>query len=93
VDWAEWWGSRGARELSLLLWALWDPLGHAPVDEYEKHALPLAQLLREGEPAEEIAGALGRLRWELRTAQDPERDLQVARKLLEWYEWSFERRR
>jgi hypothetical protein len=64
-----------------------------PTDEYEVVAPPIAHLLRTGRPDEEVAAHLANIRRQLGVELDPEHDLQVARKLREWYRWSFERTR
>jgi hypothetical protein len=46
-SWASWWEGRGRAQLELLLWALWDPIGTVPLDEYKSYCDPVVQVLRE----------------------------------------------
>lgn len=45
-EWKEWWSSIGQRELRLILWALLDPIGNVPRDEYDSYVPRLWDLLR-----------------------------------------------
>jgi len=45
--WAEWWRDRGESQLTLLLWALWNPIGTCPPDEYGSFSSPVGAVLRE----------------------------------------------
>ena len=47
TEWDRWWESRGRHDLSLLLWAVWNPIGTCPLDEYESYGSPLAGVLRK----------------------------------------------
>jgi hypothetical protein len=47
--WQTWWRSRGEEHLTLLLWAIWNPIGPVPLDEYESYAPPVARILAESE--------------------------------------------
>lgn len=51
-DWSNWWRERGDERLTLLLWAVWDPVGSVPLDEYESYAAPVASLLRKHHEAD-----------------------------------------
>jgi hypothetical protein len=89
---ARWWRNAGEAQLSLLLWAVWDPLGAGvPLDEYENYAGPLFSLLERGESIERIAQELDRFRTEsMQSPSDRERDLMVAEKLRAWHYWAVE---
>jgi hypothetical protein len=45
--WYDWWRHEGERELALILWAAWDPIGHVPRDEYHDYVPRLWTLLRD----------------------------------------------
>jgi hypothetical protein len=50
--WEEWWTRDGERKLELLLWALWDPIGSVPLDEYSSYCGSVVKLLRERHQAD-----------------------------------------
>jgi hypothetical protein len=60
-DWEGWWESRGRATLELLLWAVWDPIGGVPLDEYSLYCDPVVQLLRQ---AGEADAPLAEQAWE-----------------------------
>jgi hypothetical protein len=43
--WDAWWRSRGEDRLTLLLWALWNPIGPVPLNEYAGYAGRLVSVL------------------------------------------------
>ena len=87
ADWRAFWEARGLRELRLLLWAGWDPIGGARADEYESHALRLATLLGSRASRESIAAELGRIRRdELGLEPSPAEDSRAAEKIAAWFE-------
>jgi hypothetical protein len=89
-EWADWWRRQGEEELRLILWAAWDPIGRVPRDEYEDYAPHIASLLRSGATPEEVAAVLGTIRTEsIGLAADPDRDVEVAQELQDWYEHPF----
>lgn len=95
-EWARWWRTRGAREATLILWALWDPIGcGVPPDEYESYPDRLAGLLRDRAPADELAARLKsfRVEWMGDLEHVENRDLDTAEKLQKWYDsvWPEER--
>jgi hypothetical protein len=45
--WDDRWHSRGEGQLTLLLWALWNPIGTCPPDEYASYSPAVAAILRE----------------------------------------------
>jgi hypothetical protein len=60
-----WWTKERLRELDLILWAAWDPIGAGvPSDEYEMYAPQIAQLLESGADEKAIADELKRVRYE-----------------------------
>jgi hypothetical protein len=86
-EWREFWRARGMRELRLLLWAAWDPIGGAPVAEYDGHALRVASLLGSRASTAAIAGELGRIRRdELGLEPAPANDAAAAGKIAAWFE-------
>jgi hypothetical protein len=97
-DWNDWWRRRGDERLSLLLWAVWNPIGPVPLDEYASYTDQVASLLRRGYEAEEVAGLdeeLVNLLEKLRTQhmgmpQNPDADRHAAGTLGEWYMWEME---
>jgi hypothetical protein len=48
-EWARWWKSRGDRDLALLLWAVWNPIGPVPLDEYASYGATIAGALRKAQ--------------------------------------------
>jgi hypothetical protein len=53
TEWDAWWESRGHRDLSLLLWAVWNRIGTCPLDEYESYGPALADVLRKAHEIDE----------------------------------------
>jgi hypothetical protein len=51
--WREWWRQRGEERLSLLLWAVWNPIGPAPLDEYEDYTGEVVRVLEKAHVADE----------------------------------------
>jgi hypothetical protein len=45
-SWSDWWRKRGDERLALLLWAVWNPIGPVPLDEYESYTGQVATVLR-----------------------------------------------
>jgi hypothetical protein len=85
--WREFWRARGMRELRLLLWAAWDPIGGAPPGEYDGHALRVASLLGSRASTAAIADELGRIRGdELGLEPAPADDAAAAEKIAAWFE-------
>jgi hypothetical protein len=75
------------RELQLLLWAAWDPIGGAQPGEYDHHALRIASLLGSRASQAAIADELGRIRRdELARSEAPARDAAAAAKIAAWFE-------
>jgi hypothetical protein len=89
-EFAKWWKRRGRDDLTLILWAAWDPIGAAvPLDEYENYSDRLMTLLRAEATVEEVAGALARIRTEtIGMPPDSHADETAAHKLLDWYDWA-----
>jgi hypothetical protein len=50
--WERWWTTRGEGQLTLLLWAVWNPIGTCSPDEYDYYSLGVAELLREEHEAD-----------------------------------------
>lgn len=85
-------------ELTVMLWAAWDPIGAgtgAPTDEYEVYAAPILALLQtcssdesRGSPDafQALVAELSRIRTE-RIGLEPDADRLAAWKLRDWYEW------
>jgi hypothetical protein len=87
ADWRAFWEVRGMRELRLLLWAGWDPIGAVSADDYDDHALRLATLLGSRASCSAIAAELGRIRRdELGLAPAPAEDAHAAEKVAAWFE-------
>jgi len=51
-DWNDWWRKRGDDRLSLLLWALWNPIGIVPLDEYKSYTGQVVSVLKDGHQAD-----------------------------------------
>ena len=86
-EWREFWRERGMRELQLVLWASWEPIGGAPPDEYDRYAFRIASLLGSRASREALAGELHRIRHEhLGVDADPGRDEHAAEKIGAWFE-------
>ena len=85
---AKWWQSQGFRELSLILWAAWNPIfPGVPTNEFESYAQTLAGLLERGESTETLAGELRGIRdKQMRGAAPLLEDLEVAELILIWFE-------
>ncbi|HEY2742888.1 MAG TPA: hypothetical protein VGI69_11995 [Gaiellaceae bacterium] len=45
-EWADWWRKRGDERLSLLLWAVWNPIGPVPLNEYANYTGQVVSVLR-----------------------------------------------
>jgi hypothetical protein len=78
---------RQLRDVNLILWAAWDPIGcGVPTDEYESYAPQILGLLRQGSPIEEVMAMLSALRTgQIGLEPNPPADREVARKLTDWY--------
>ena len=86
-EWREFWRVRGMRELKLVLWASWDPIGGTPPGEYDSYAFRIASLLGSRASREALVEELGRIRREiLGDDVDPERDSYAAEKIADWFE-------
>jgi hypothetical protein len=86
-EWREFWRDRGMRELRLLLWAAWDPIGGTPPGEYDSHALRIVSLLGSRASTPAIAAELGRMRRdELALDPAPAADAAAAEKIASWFE-------
>jgi hypothetical protein len=85
-----WWRHRGERELRELL-LRWDPIGVVhepdwPQDEYDAFLEPVAERLREGASADELAAFLdAAVREHLGLEPDAAREAAFAREVVEWY--------
>jgi hypothetical protein len=88
-DWREWWSKRGASELNLILWALWDPIGcGVPRDEYESYLGSVVRAVAEGS-TQDLAALLHRFRtgW-IGVGANYRNDWFTALKIGEWYDGS-----
>ena len=85
-EWREFWRRRGMRELQLVLWAAWDPIGGTPPGEYDSYALRIVSLLGSRASTSAVA-ELGRIRRdELALEPAPEADAAAAGKIVAWFE-------
>jgi hypothetical protein len=86
--WAQWWKARGRRELALILWARWDPIGvGVPSDEYDLYTDQIGALLRQGADEHQLSEYLRdtrRARMELPQPR-PNADDDAAEKIVIWY--------
>src|SRR5215471_21281653 len=70
---------RYGRDLALLLWAAWDPIGGPPPDGHYEYAAPVWQLLARDASTEELAAGLAHFRTEHMGLQpDPKVDERAA---------------
>jgi hypothetical protein len=53
--------AKHAAELELLLWAVWDPIGGVPLDEYHRYVGSLWKLLAEDASVDVVATELARI--------------------------------
>lgn len=84
------WREHGS-ELSLILWAVWDPIAAGvPLDEYESYAPGVWRLLQQGANENEIASHLADVRERAIEVGGPEDDRRAASKLRDWWYWRFE---
>ena len=51
-SWKDWWRKRGDDRLTLLLWAVWNPIGPVPLDEYENYAGQVVRVLHDAHKAD-----------------------------------------
>jgi len=92
-EWREFWRQRGMRELQLVLWATWDPIGRTPPGEYDAYAFRIASLLGSRASREALVQELGRIRRELpHDDGDRERDAYAAEKIGDWFDYSVRTR-
>ena len=85
-EWARFWKSQGQREVALILWATWDPIGAGvPADEYESYADTIGELLRARRSPNDLAAALAEIRRAWMELPPDAADIDAAYKLDEWY--------
>jgi hypothetical protein len=82
--------ARVGGELRLLLWAVWNPIGYVPIDEYESYAPAVWRLLAEGADEASIASHLTAVREEAIGTGTKEQDERAASVLDEWWHWRFQ---
>jgi hypothetical protein len=96
VEWHIWWKQHGSRGLRRVLMEEWDPIGVRGVpeaaDEYDSYLGPIAERLRSGQSAEEIAAYLNFVTEERMGWKDPaylvrarQGNLAAAQKVVAWY--------
>jgi hypothetical protein len=79
---------REMRELSILLWAVWDPIGDVPLDEYDGYAPSLlSELLQEED--ERLIASLREIRGGMGLDADDETDRRAAAVLRRWHYWRY----
>jgi len=92
-EWREFWKTRGMRELQLVLWAAWDPIGGTPPGEYDRYAFRIASLLGSRATCAAVADELGRIRRDVLDEEpNRERDREAAQKISDWFEHSIRTR-
>jgi hypothetical protein len=75
------------RELQLVLWAAWDPIGGTPPGEYDTYVLRIVSLLGSRASTSAVAAELGRIRRdELALEPAPAADAAAAGKIVAWFE-------
>ena len=86
-EWREFWRHHGMRELRLVLWASWSPIGGAPPGEHDDYVFRIASLLGSRASREALADELGRIRREqLGDGADRARDEYAAGKIGDWFD-------
>jgi hypothetical protein len=87
-EWANWWKRQGERELSLILWAAWNPVASGvPTDEFDSYASQVGRLLRERAQVEAIERYLKDIRESMLGDHGPwDADAETAELLSVWYE-------
>jgi hypothetical protein len=85
-EWREFWRHRGIRELRLLLWAAWDPIGGTPLGEYDSYALRIASLLGSRASTSAVAAELGRIRRDELGLEPAPADDAAAENIAAWFE-------
>ena len=85
--WREFWKARGMRELRLLVWAMWDPIGcGVPIDEYDGYLFRIASLLGSRASEQALADELARIRRdEIGLPPDEGADARAAQKIALWF--------
>lgn len=92
-EWREFWRDRGMRELRLVLWASWDPIGGTPPGEYDDCAFRIASLLGSRASRQALVEELGRIRANLiGDDADPARDFYAAEKIGDWFDHAIRTR-
>jgi hypothetical protein len=82
------WTKQRLRELSLILWTAWDPVGveGVPLNEYENYAPRIASVLERGGDVPAVAEALSQIRAKYMGGdRDPDRDREAAGKIVQWF--------
>ena len=86
-EWREFWRTSGMRDLRLVLWAVWDPIGGTPPGEYDNYAFHIASLLGSRASREALTEELVRIRCDQLGAEPaPEHDARAAEKIGDWFE-------
>jgi hypothetical protein len=79
-----------APELSLLLWAVWDPIGAGvPLDEYDTYVPLIWKLLDENAGVDAVSAELTRI-GEERMGMDRGTGQEAAQRLTAWWYWRFD---
>jgi hypothetical protein len=76
-------------ELELLLWAVWDPIGGVPLDEYNSYVPQIWRLLEDHAGVDAIADELSGI-CEESMELDPSDQTPAARRLIDWWYWRFD---
>jgi hypothetical protein len=76
-------------ELSLLLWAVWNPIGDVPLDEYEGYVPQVWKLLEERADVDSIEAALTRICQESMDV-DGGTNRDAAEIASRWWYWRFD---
>jgi hypothetical protein len=92
-EWRQFWRDRGMRELRLVLWASWDPIGGTPPGEYDNCAFRIASLLGSRASRAALADELGRIRRDtLGLEPSREEDIRAAEKIGDWFDHAIRTR-
>jgi hypothetical protein len=75
-------------ELEVLLWALWNPIGDVPVNEYGRYAPQIWRLLDEQAGVDTVGAELARICEESMELQPGDHAATAAR-LIDWWHWRF----
>jgi hypothetical protein len=89
-EWHLWFKQQGGRQLRALLMDKWDPIGVQGVpeatSEYDGYVARIADMLRRGADAEQVAAMLSSIRTDaMGLPPEPDTDIAAATTIVDWY--------